>query len=107
MADHADPERAQGSAANRDAAVVPEAEIPSDQEIAGPMLDVHAPHPPVSPHLERLLHNRATKRILSSILDNTFQGMLRPPQMPKSVTHVLGRSVTYVPGRTIGIPSFQ
>jgi hypothetical protein len=44
MADHADPERAQGSAANRDAAVVPEAETPSDQEIAGPMLDVHAPH---------------------------------------------------------------
>jgi hypothetical protein len=36
----------------------------------------------------------------SSILDNSFQAMLRLPQMPESVTHVLGRSVTYVPGRT-------
>lgn len=26
--------------------------------------------------------------------------MLRLPQMPKSVTHVLGKSVTYVSGRT-------
>ena len=49
---------------------------------------------------------RATKRIRSSILDNSFQGILRPPQMPKSVTHVLGRSVTYVPGRTVSIDRF-
>jgi hypothetical protein len=34
-------------------------------------------------------------------LDNSFQGISRLPQMPKSVTHVLGKSVTYVPGRTI------
>jgi hypothetical protein len=33
-------------------------------------------------------------------LDNSFQGISRLPQMPKSVTHVLGKSVTYVPGRT-------
>jgi hypothetical protein len=44
--------------------------------------------------------NRATKRIRSSILDNSFQGISRLPQMPESVTHVLGKSVTYVPGRT-------
>lgn len=43
MADHADQERAQGPAANLDAAVVGEADTPSDQEMAGPMLDVHAP----------------------------------------------------------------
>jgi hypothetical protein len=33
-------------------------------------------------------------------LDNTFQGISRLPQMPESVTYVLGKSVTYVPGRT-------
>jgi hypothetical protein len=37
----------------------------------------------------------------SSILDNSFQGISRLPQMPESVTYVLGKSVTYVPGRTL------
>ncbi|HSY06899.1 MAG TPA: hypothetical protein VK820_00005, partial [Steroidobacteraceae bacterium] len=46
--------------------------------------------------------NRATKRIRSSIMEHSRHGILGPPKMPKSVTHVLGRSVTYVPGSTSG-----
>jgi hypothetical protein len=44
MADHAEPEIAQGPANGLKAALLPDAETPSTPEISAPMLDVHAPH---------------------------------------------------------------
>src|ERR1700689_779552 len=56
MADNTKPEIPQGPVAASQNAVSPDAEAGKTQEISAPMLDVHAPHEPISTWKGFLLH---------------------------------------------------